>query len=417
MKIYPFRDGDTFATFRNLIEQVTKEIQSLDNEYVLKASLTELEDYYINRVIIQPLVLHADQYYIENQTGIQIDVSHDFRRAVFPGERAIVQGTRLDIAIPYEGDPILWKIRPSTFSLSGYPEIEVRDDVIVFSIQFPDDSADHAKLKSDIDRQVRSLADAVQNLRRDVEKHNSFAPQTIRSAIKRKRQLAETITGAVAALGIPVKRRDKPLTYTVSTKRRESPVRRPKVSTEAYKPEPVLEEAEYQHILEIMRSMSLVIERNPGAFATLDEEAIRTHFLLQLNGHYEGSATGETFNASGRTDIIIRVDNRNVFIAECKFWRGKKAFNEAVDQLLGYLSWRDTKCALLVFNKTKGSSTVRQKMHEVMESHPEHRRTVSYDPNGDARYIFVKESDPGREIIITTQLYDVPVSQTLKKNG
>lgn len=30
MKIYPFRDGDTFATFRNKIEKVTKEIQFLE---------------------------------------------------------------------------------------------------------------------------------------------------------------------------------------------------------------------------------------------------------------------------------------------------------------------------------------------------------------------------------------------------
>ncbi len=244
----------------------------------------------------------------------------------------------------------------------------------------------------------------------DVENHNNSAPLTIKSAIQRKRQLAESSIGAIAALGIPMKRRDEPLTYTVPTKRRESPVRRPKVSVEAFNPEPALEEAEYQHILEITRSMSLVIERNPDAFASLGEEAIRTHFLLQLNGHYEGSAMGETFNVSGKTDILIRAENRNVFIAECKFWKGKKAFSEAVDQLLSYMSWRDTKCALLVFNKTKDPTAVRQKMHEAMEERPEHRRTVSCAPGGDARYIFVKESDPGREIIITTQLYDMPVS-------
>lgn len=411
MKIRPFREGDTFTTFRNLIEKVTQEIRSLDNEYILKASQTELDDYYVDKVTIRPLIFHTEQYYIENQTGTQIDVSHDFRRAVFPGERAIIQGTRLDIAIPYEGDSMLWRIGPSTFSLSGYPEIEVRDDSIILSINFPDDSANPERLKSEIDRHIGSLADAVQNLNRDVENHNRSAPQTVKSAIQRKRQLAESATGAIVALGIPMKRRDKPLTFAVPTKRRGSPAKRPKVPTESYKPEPVLEETEYQHILEVMRSMSLVIERNPDAFASLDEEAIRTHFLLQLNGHYEGSATGETFNASGKTDILIRVENRNIFIAECKFWQGQKAFNEAVDQLLRYLSWRDTKCALLVFNKTKNSAAVRQKMHEVMEARPEHRRTVLYDPNGDARYIFVKESDPGREIIITTQLYDMPVSE------
>ena len=108
-----------------------------------------------------------------------------------------------------------------------------------------------------------------------------------------------------------------------------------------------------------------VIERSPNSFASLDEESIRTHFLIQLNGHYEGSATGETFNSSGKTDILIRVDNRNVFIAECKFWDGPKSFSEAIDQLLGYLSWRDSKCALLILNKRKNSSAVRKKMSEA----------------------------------------------------
>jgi hypothetical protein len=415
MKISPFTDGDAFATFRNLVENVTREIQSLENEYVLKDSQAELEDYYLAKVIIQPLLLHSEQYHIENQTGAQIDVSDDFRRAVFPGERAIVRGTRLDIAIPYEGDAGLWRIRPSTFSLSGHPDLEVRDEAIVFSVSFPDDSADPVRLKSEIDRSLRSFVDAVQSLNRDIDNHNRSAPETVRSALQRKRQQAESTTGAVAALGIPIKRHAQPLTFTAPMQRRASPVRRPSVPTEAYQPEPVLEEAEYQHILNVMRSMSLVIERNPTAFVSLDEEAIRTHFLLQLNGHYEGGATGETFNASGKTDIIIKVGDRNIFIAECKFWRGPRGFHDAVDQLLGYLSWRDTKCALLMFNKTRDSSAVRQKMHETMEARPEHRKTLSHDPNGDSRYVFVKESDPGREIIITSQLYDVPLSVDKKE--
>lgn len=410
MKIYPFSDGDTFSTFRNITEKVTHEIQSLENEYVLKASQTELEDYYVEKVTIQPLVLHTDQYYIENQSGTQVDVSHDFRRAIFPGHRAIVQGTRLDIAIPYDGDSLLWRIQASTFSLSGYPEIDVLDDRIVITFSFPDDSADSEQLKANIDREIQSLASAVRNLSNDVDNHNRTAPQAIKSALQCKRELANSTIGTVESLGIPMKRRDKPLTFSAPVQRRKSPVSKPKVPTETYKREPILLEEEYQHILEVMRSVSLVIERSPTAFISLDEEAIRTHFLLQLNGHYEGSATGETFNASGKTDILIRADNRNIFVAECKFWRGAKAFNEAIDQLLSYLSWRDTKCALLIFNKTKDSSSVRQKMHEIMESRSEYRRTVSFDPNGDARYIFVKESDPGREIIITTQLYDLPTS-------
>jgi hypothetical protein len=155
-----------------------------------------------------------------------------------------------------------------------------------------------------------------------------------------------------------------------------------------------------------MRSLSLVVERNPASFATLDEESIRDHILLQLNGHYE--ATGETFNSSGKTDILIRVEERNIFIGECKFWHGPKHCEEAIDQLLGYLTWRDCKTALIIFNRQKSPSAVAQKMHETMTGHKGHRKTVSNDATGNGRYVFVKETDPGREIIITTLLFDIP---------
>jgi len=406
----PFRDGDTFATFRALVEGTTREIDTLENEYVLKASPVELEEHYVSKVRIEPLSLDTHNHYIEGQSGAQVDVSHHFNRFAEPGQRIIVKGTTLHIAIPYSGSKGLWKIQPSTYSLSGYPELDIRDDVVVFACTFPDDSANAEQLKAQIKSNIDSLADAVANLRNDVENHNRTAPEVIRRALSQKRLKAQSAVGAIAALGIPIRQRGQPLTFAAPTKRRESPVARPTVAKEKFAPEPVLEQKEYEHILGVLKSMSLVIERNPGAFASLDEETIRTHFLLQLNGHYEGTATGETFNAAGKTDILIRVENRNIFIAECKFWRGPKSLNDAIDQLLGYLSWRDSKCALLVFNQTKDSSTVRQKMHEVVGSRLEYRKTLVHDPDGDSRYIFVKPSDPGREIQISTMLFDIPTA-------
>lgn len=403
----PFSDGDTFATFSNIVNSVTNEINSLDNEYVLKASETELEDYFTNKIIIEPLVLHYVQHYIKNQSGTQIDVSHDVLRGVFPGERAVVRGTKIDIAIPFEGDPMLWRVRASAYN-SGYPEITISNSEILFSISFPDDSANAEQLKSEIDRIIRTLEQAVSYLRNDVNNHNSSAPNIVKQALKRKKELAQSAIGVVSALGIPVKRADSSPTFTIPAKRRAKPTRRPEVETGAYIPDPFLEEKEYQYILEILRSMSLVIERSPTSFASLDEESIRDHFLIQLNGHYEGGATGETFNASGKTDILIREGNKNVFIAECKFWHGQKAFGEAVGQLLGYLTWRDSKCALMIFNKTKDTNSIRNKMHEVMEALPEYRKTEFHNPNGDSRYILVKLSEPGKEIIFTTQVYDIP---------
>jgi len=408
MRLHPFSDGDTFVTFRKITETAVREIEALENDYVLKASPVELEQYYISKVTVTPLTLDAKNHYIDNQKGTPIDVSHDFRRAAFRGERIVVKGTVLSIAIPFTGDAFLWRVRPSTYSLSGHPELEVRDDVVVFNCSFPDDSPEPERLKTEIEKTIRSLSDAVSNLARDVDNHNKEAPQAVRAALQKKLLKAKAAVSAVAGLGIPIKQRSEPATFVLPTRRRESPVSRPAVPKAKFAPEPTLDQREFEHILGVLKSMALVIERSPASFASLDEEAIRTHFLLQLNGHYEGSATGETFNSFGKTDIMIRVDNRNVFIAECKFWRGAKSFSDAVDQLLGYMSWRDSKCALLVFNQTKDSSAVREKMHEIMTARAEQRKTVTYNPNGDSRYIFVKPSDPGRQIQIQTMLFDIP---------
>jgi hypothetical protein len=85
VKIHPFSDGDSYSTFRNCREKVCQEIRSLDNDYVLKASPTELEEYYLDQGRVEPLILHSDQHYIERQEPTKIDVTHDFRRGVFPG--------------------------------------------------------------------------------------------------------------------------------------------------------------------------------------------------------------------------------------------------------------------------------------------------------------------------------------------
>jgi len=404
----PFRDGDTYSTFRAHIEHIIAEINALDNDYILKAPAAELEQHFVDKVTINPLIMHAEEKYIIGQSGVKIDVSHDFLRASMPGERVFVQGTKLDLAIPYEGDPILWKLRASTYSLSGYPDIDIRNNIIVISFRFPDDAANQDKLKADIERAVGNLQDAVNYLQRDVDGHNKTSPAMIRGVIAQKRAMAQSVTGALTGLGIPFKRREEKPAFVLPTKRRPSPAKLPSVPSGKYEAEPYLDIKEFEFILSVLYGMATVIERSPSSFKSIEEEAIRNHFLIQLNGHYEGVATGETFNAAGKTDILIRAGNRNAFIAECKFWHGPKTFNEAIDQLFSYLTWRDSKCALLIFNKNKDSLAVRQRMHETMIARPEYRQTTLHTANEDSRYIMVKEADPGREIIVATQLYDIP---------
>jgi hypothetical protein len=171
----------------------------------------------------------------------------------------------------------------------------------------------------------------------------------------------------------------------------------------------MLEEATYKSILDIIQSMTLVMERSPTAFSKMGEEDLRQHYLVQLNGQFEGAATGETFNYQGKTDILIRENDRNIFIAECKFWRGEKLFTETIDQILNYLSWRDTKTAIVLFNRNKGLSDVLVKVQAAAKAHPHYKRGPAVVDETRLRFTFGNPSDHNREVILTVLVFDVPV--------
>jgi hypothetical protein len=211
----------------------------------------------------------------------------------------------------------------------------------------------------------------------------------------------------VASLPFKIKVRSGPQTYVAPVTRKKIITTPPATST-PYQPEPALDETNYEAILDIIQSMALVMERSPSAFLTMGEENLRQHFLVQLNGHFEGAASGETFNYSGKTDILIRVKDRNIFIAECKFWGGEKAFLETIDQLLGYLSWRDTKAAVIMFSTNRDFSGVLQTIQDAVLKHPHLKRTLPKRSETSFRYLFGNPSDHNRELQLTVLAFNIP---------
>ena len=72
MRIQPFQDEDAFQTFLNIVEQTIREIEALENDYILKASPVELEQHYVSKVTITPLTLFR-QGVLHRQAGRHSD--------------------------------------------------------------------------------------------------------------------------------------------------------------------------------------------------------------------------------------------------------------------------------------------------------------------------------------------------------
>ena len=54
-----------------------------------------------------------------------------------------------------------------------------------------------------------------------------------------------------------------------------------------------------------------------------------------LNSHYTSQTNADTFTTSGRTDLLSRVEDRNLFLAECLTLKRPKSPTDKLEQLFG----------------------------------------------------------------------------------
>jgi hypothetical protein len=169
--------------------------------------------------------------------------------------------------------------------------------------------------------------------------------------------------------------------------------------------------ADYEAALQVLRSARNALERSPTTAAKLGEEDIRNLLLVTLNAHFEGAAGGELFNGLGKTDILIRVDDGNVFIAECKVIGprdGPAKIVATIDQLLGYMTWRDTKGAVLLFIRNREVSAVVKAAVEAFEGHSNFKRGGPGGSHERHDFVFHANGDPAKEVSIALMPFVIP---------
>lgn len=403
-----FGEFEIYAVVESQKLEVKKKIQSIPSATVLGASETDLLQSLFDEFKLNVPVLLEEDIYIATSGETQVDVSRDPMRMIpDPSRPFYVPGNKTIIAVPFDGDATFFRVRPQSYSLSPPRAMVARSELLLtFVTTNPDANA----IKRGYQETVRSVKQYLQSLEESAKLFNEALQGLIASHLKARKDRLLADAGMTAAIGLPLKRREGiPVTYAVPVSRRAPRIEQISIKG-SFTPEPTLAREDYEEILGIMKNMVQVMELSPNAFLTIGEEDLRFHFLVHLNGAFKGQATGETFNVQGKTDILIRVDGKNVFIAECKFWKGETGFLETIDQLLSYLSWRDTKVAVLIFNRNANFSAVLSKIAEVTPKHRDFKRDLGRSDETTFRYIFAQSSDPNREVTLTVLAFDIPTS-------
>jgi hypothetical protein len=367
-----------------------------------------LARYYADEFAFEAPVINEEELVVD-QRETQIDVSQDRNRWIDDRSRPFhITGTSVDVEVPFSGNPVGFDIQPTTFNMNN-PRAHVGKGVLNFSVTGTDLSPE--RVMQEIERTLGSIKQHLGWLANDAKAYNAALENLATQTIERRKEKLLKDKSLVAGLGFKVKERPG-ANETFAAPKVQRNIRpkapKPSASKEPFQPEPILAEVDYDHILSVLENMVGVMEKSPGAFREIDEESLRTHFLVQLNGHFLGNATGETFNYEGKTDILINVDGRNIFIGECKFWTGEKGYLETLDQVLSYLSWRDTKAAVLVFNRNKDFTGVLGKIEESTLKHDNCKKLIKKRSESSWTYLFGHKDDTNQEITITVQAYNVP---------
>jgi hypothetical protein len=346
-------EGRRQACLKDLGELAIKDLLDRPIEVTVESLLATLRP--------RPVVLRQDDARVEEARETRVFGSGGMVSArVRTGH--FQPGYCTTVRVPFDGDAALLLL--SVPGISAVPPVGfIESDGLHFRFEWLKDHDPR------IDDQLAGALAAIESpfLERqteEVEAFNLSLGAEVAEAAGDRRDGHLQAQQYLVGLQIPVYRRaDAPETFAApGIERRPAPTL--PIEQPGQPPEPILVEEFYEHIIEVISAMARAMERAPGDYATWDEEKLRDALLVILNTHYSGGATGETFNKGGKVDILVRVADRNVFVGECKWWKGPKSFADpdtgksALDQLLSYTTWRDAKLALAIFVGNKELSGV-----------------------------------------------------------
>lgn len=338
------------------LAQMRAEVEGQSEDYILNVNETQFVEYLVSQYAVDIPHLDFEQMSVERvERQIPAELFWSARFSVTAG-RTYPKPVFI-YHIPYSGDPELLRCRPNPFGHMTYEMAHIDGDLCFEIIAF---GSDPEEVKRDADQQKRLVQQQFAHVLGNVESYNQRLKDEVLQAFRQRKERILKQRQLTEGLGVPLRRRDDaPKTYAVHAPRdRHQILVKPAVTEQGFEAEPTIDPETYRHILGIIHDLLKEMERHLSIHSGRKEEALRDLLLMHLAPWFEWTAVGEAFNAAGKTDILVRYQNSNLFVAECKFWDGLKAHLASIDQLLSYLTWRDSKAALVVFVRNANLSSV-----------------------------------------------------------
>ena len=395
-----FSEINWFTFEQEKLRCIASEINSLTKDYILKVNELEYFDYLKNKYYIEPLNIDLESETYGEPTKSIETIENRFREKY--------QGEVLHFVISYSfsGSPKVFSISPSRrIQTSKEISINERNNTVSFRFSMhKKDPTEFFRLKKNF---CESAFANTQNANSNIENFNRTFMINVPKIFKARKDKFINENSFYEAIKLKTNSNTNNI-FTVPTVKKRIIPQPQKDNSKEFSSEPSMNSHVYKDVLKIIFESGKSMERKPSLYIGKSEEELRDLFVYMLETRYEGTtATGETFNRNGKTDILLKYqDGSNLFVAECKFWKGKKSMNDAIDQLFDrYLTWSDSKTSLIFFVKQSDMTKVNEIIQNSIRKHPYFKESLSQTRDSSFSYLFKLPQDNDKNVYLEVMTF------------
>lgn len=392
-----FYEIDSYDFTRQQSDKIESEIEKKGKDYILRVDEEEFIKFLIDKYALIPISLE-----FESETITEPIVSTEFVEDRVFREKYKTEVYTFTVIHKFSGTPILFRVKPSTWHMT-FTDISVNEYYSTVSYSFKlykKNPEEFSRTKNDYHSRAFSN---IRNINELVTNWNNGLEGLIKSFFLQLKNKFLQENSFFTAINVKVNKDTTSLFTAPTILKKQVPV--PTISKDKeFSSEPMMANEMYSNVLKVIYDLGKSMERKPSTYKDKDEEGLRDQFLLVLETRYESAtATGETFNREGKTDIILKYanDGSNLFVAECKIWHGASEFQNAIYQLFDrYLTWRDSKTALLIFATNKDFTKLLQTIKSETKLHHYFVKEAGSRGETSFSYIFHLPNDSEKMVLL-----------------
>jgi hypothetical protein len=176
-----FGQQDASSSFSHYIQEMTDEINSKSNDYILNVNATEWKEYFINKYDFSELTVFPEQAKVEfNRKG---KVKREQFGREYESETYI-----FELSVPYTGWSFLFMLKPSTCTIL-HPRVNVPNtDSGNITANFTLYDQNEQQFENEKNRLLKAITVNVPNINSDLTKFKAEVVRTFDSLYQRKKR-------------------------------------------------------------------------------------------------------------------------------------------------------------------------------------------------------------------------------------